>query len=242
VDPRYAKNLAVTDTLADDEERRDPYSVNKDKAPSAYGLDGSRHDASHARDREIEILGRQTRPARKEAELLDEANAEPYAWERAREQMRKRFDHAVLDIALEHLRQHDPIAYRALHAVWVYRWLAPCQPADPKIPKIVAPDAVLEAIGGAAAAACRRGLRFLSPRLAAVELARGKQLRAPGDEPETKVGRGPLRPEAGATTKHRRDEEMRRAALAGATVDQICSDFGVSKSTVYAVVNHRNAA
>jgi hypothetical protein len=216
VDPRYAKNLAATDALADDDDRRDPYSVSKDKKTPAYGLDGSRHDATHARDREIENPG-----------AADAAGAEGVGAARRGERGAvrvgarsradaKRFDYAALDIALELLRQHDPVAYRALHAVWVYGWLREA--------------------GGAADEACRRGLAFLSPRLAVFEFARGRNLRAPGVEPVKRVV-GPMRAEAGDVAKRFRDEQMRNRAAAGATPADIAKEFRVSIRTVYRAVN-----
>lgn len=78
-----------------------------------------------------------------------------------------------------------------------------------------------------------RGLAFLSDRLP-------DPLRAPGVEPEPHV-RGPVRPEAGIATLAVRDAEMRAAANAGATLPELCARFGVSKSTVYAVVNKEAA-
>lgn len=85
---------------------RDPYSLS-DKIV-AFGFDGSRHDASRARDRQIDSLKQQLLPARSEAELLEEANRSPYAWERAREQMYRRYDYAALDRAIEWLRDALP--------------------------------------------------------------------------------------------------------------------------------------
>lgn len=136
--------------------------------------------------------------------------------------MYRLFDYGPLDLALEELRTHDPIAYRALHAVYVYGWLRD--------------------VSGVTEAAVARGLAFLSPRLAAFEFARGRKLRAPGMEPPTRIGRGPMRAEAGSALKAQRDRAMREAAAAGATVDELCERFGVSKSTVYAVVNARDDA
>jgi hypothetical protein len=137
---------------------RDPYS--EAKSPAKYGLDGSRHDVRHERDRQIDMLGRQLRPAMSEAALLEEANKTGYQWENARRAMWKLYDYEAIDLALDELRAHDPSAYRALHAVYIYGWLT--------------------TISGAAEAACERGMAFLSPRLAAFEFARGRKLRAPG--------------------------------------------------------------
>jgi hypothetical protein len=209
---------------------RDPYS--ESKSPAKYGLDGSRHDAAHERDRKIEMLGRQLRPALPEEAMLEEANRTGYAWENARARMWKRYDYEALDLALDELRVHDPVAYRALHAVYVYVWLREKDDDGNLLPPV-----------GSAAAACERALAFLSPRLAAFEFARGRKLRAPGIEqaPTTRIT-GPMRPEAGAAAKRTRDEAMRAAAANGATVDELRAQFSVSKSTVYAVVNQRDAA
>ena len=68
----------------------------------AYGADGSRHDHTYARDRQIETLAQQLRPASEIDELAD-ANAKGYAWEEARKTMYRRFDYEALDRALEQL-------------------------------------------------------------------------------------------------------------------------------------------
>lgn len=214
VDPRYA-TIAATDALPDDGERRDPYSVNAEA--KRYGLDGSRHDAAYRRDREIESLARQTRPALSEAEMLEEANHNPFGWERARAQMWHRFDYAALDLALDELRNHDPVAYRALHAVYVYGWL--------------------REVSGAAEAACARGLAFLSPRLAAFEFARGRQLRVPGVEQKrlnlAARGRG-----ADERALAQRDEEIRRAVLdVGIPVVAVARTWSLSVSQVNRIVS-----
>lgn len=118
---------------------RDPYA--KDVVV-AYGLDGSRHEATRARDRQIEILGQQLRPASTVDEIAD-ANAHPWPWEVTRQRKWNLFDYAALDRALEQLRNVDHTAYRALHAVHVYAW---------------APSTV-------ATVECERGVAFLSDRL-----------------------------------------------------------------------------
>jgi hypothetical protein len=208
---RFA-NIAAPDALPDDGVKRDPYARNDVKA---YGLDGARHDDAHARDRMIEIMQRQTRPARSEAELLEEANRHPYGWERERAAMRKRFDYDALDKAMAELRVFDEQAYGALYRVFVYRWLP---------------------FEGAAAAACRRGLRFLSPRLAVFELAVGyfsrdgiRPLRAP-DVPPPPVnfaarGRG-----ADPLALAQRDAGILAAIDAGETKDDVARRFGLSIS------------
>lgn len=195
---------------------RDPYAESK---TAKYGLDGARHDATHARDRTIEALARQTRPAPKEADLLEEANREPYGWERARAQMVSRFDYAALDRVLDELRGHDPVAYRALHAVYVYGWLVE--------------------VGVAAEVACDRGLAFLSPRLAAFELARGRALRTPGvKQPATNMfarGRG-----SDPRALEQRDAAVRAAIAAGAATAEVAANFDLSISQVNRIV--RSAA
>lgn len=83
---------------------RDPYATDK---VMPYGLDGSRHEATRARDRQIDSLAQQLRPATDIDELAD-ANAHPYAWERARKRMYDLYDFAALDRALEGLHHAFP--------------------------------------------------------------------------------------------------------------------------------------
>lgn len=185
---------------------RDPYAKT-DVLP--FGFDGSQHDAAHQRDREIEVLKSQTRPASKIDELAD-ANAHPYPWERARQRMYRAFDFAALDLVLEHLRVADDGASRALHAVYVYGW----QPEPP-------PGLLHEA--------CERGLDFLDERLP-------EKLRSPAAPKPLEV-RGPLRPEAGPVVKNIRDTQMLQRADEGATPAELAVEFRVSIRTVYRVVN-----
>jgi hypothetical protein len=84
---------------------RDPMSKSKDVVP--YGADGSRHDLAYARDRQIETLRQQTRPAAEVDEAAD-AKANPYAWERARARLYAKYDLAVLEREIEWLRLHFP--------------------------------------------------------------------------------------------------------------------------------------
>jgi hypothetical protein len=207
---------------------RDPYS--ETKTPARYGLDGSRHDAAHERDRQIDALDRQLRPARPEAELLAEANETPYPWERARDRMHRQFDHRILDRMLDALRAHDDGAYRALHAVYVYKWL---RGKD-------ANGDLLDPVGEARAA-CERGLAFLSPRLAAFELARGRRLRAPGiDSPPLNLaarGRG-----ADRRSLDQRDAEIVRAVLeANIPTGSVALTWGLSVSQVNRIVAKHSA-
>lgn len=83
---------------------RDPMAESK---IVLYGADGSRHDLAYARDRQIEELGRQTRPAADVDEDAD-AKAKDYAWAEARRQMFKRYDYAALERAIEWLRSVVP--------------------------------------------------------------------------------------------------------------------------------------
>lgn len=84
---------------------RDPYATDH-VAP--YGFDPTRHERERARDREIEVLGDQTAAPASEADLLAVANANPYAWERARARLYEVYDLAALDRALEELRGRFP--------------------------------------------------------------------------------------------------------------------------------------
>lgn len=99
----------------------DPYAIS---TVLPVGFTATRHDATHERDRKLEMLQRQTRPAPTEAELLAEANRRGYAWEEERRVMYRRYDFAHIDLALDELRAHDTDAAHALNAVHVDGWLA----------------------------------------------------------------------------------------------------------------------
>jgi hypothetical protein len=202
---------------------RDPYSVNE--KTQKYGLDGARHDAAHARDRQIEMLGRQTRPAMSESQLLEEANREPYAWELARKRMYRLFDYEALDRVLDELRAHDPDACRALHVVYVYQTLRDKDDDGNLLPPV-----------GAAAVACERGFAFLSARLAAFEFAMGRKLRAPGVERESvnMIARGRHADERALA---QRNDAIRKLHREGASIDDLKVRFGLKKSALYEIVN-----
>jgi hypothetical protein len=127
VAPARLDLISVADELPDDGDQRDPYSKNERVLP--YGFDSSRHDHVHERDAEIERLRHQTRPARPEAQLLNEANRRGYAWEETRRAMYRRYDYPALDYYLEQLRDSDDGAYHALHSIHVYAWLTELSPA-----------------------------------------------------------------------------------------------------------------
>jgi hypothetical protein len=68
-----------------------------------------RHDATRARDRQIETLATQLRPAIEIDEDKDaDAPGRDYAWVSARKRMYARFDYAALDRALEQLHLARP--------------------------------------------------------------------------------------------------------------------------------------
>jgi hypothetical protein len=186
---------------------RDPYATDK---VLPYGFSVDRHEAARERDRQIDVLDRQlARPVSVEDELAD-ANAHPWAWELARRRMWRQFDYAPLDRALEQLRNEDEPACRALHAVYVYGWLAE---------------------SSAPASALERGLDFLDARLP-------DPIRAPGAEPGQRVrGKLPSGGGAAAKAKDARAAEMRELARAGAAPAELAAEFGVSIRTVYRVVN-----
>lgn len=141
------------------EERRDrdPYARN-DK-PSYGSLE--RRDQALERDRQIDMLGRQTRPPVQVDEEADAAD-HPYRWERERVRMWRRYDYQWLDVELDALRDRDPDGCHALHAVYVYGWLQEV-------------SAIVEE-------AVERGLRFLELRGRLYEALAGRPLRAPGFE------------------------------------------------------------
>lgn len=120
----------------------DPYAVAK---VMPVGFDSTRHDVTHERDRKIEMLHRQTRPAPTEAELSLEANRRGYAWEEQRRAMYRRYDFAALDQSLDALRTHDSDTAHALNAVYVDGWLAEVGIITPLVERL-----------------CERGLRLLS--------------------------------------------------------------------------------
>jgi glutaredoxin len=85
---------------------RDPYAV---ESVSPYGIDISRHERTHERDRQIDRLGEQIRsPYVSEADAIADANKHADGWELARREMNRRFDYAMLERALEQLRLRCP--------------------------------------------------------------------------------------------------------------------------------------
>lgn len=84
---------------------RDPYAVD---VTLPFGFDPARHEGDLERDRQIAVLEQQTSPPKSEADLVEEANAHPYAWERQRRRMYQLFDFAALDRALEQLHGSLP--------------------------------------------------------------------------------------------------------------------------------------
>lgn len=143
VDPSRIGLVSAADELPDDGTTRDPYAQNE-----TVGYDRTRHDSIVARDRQIEILRAQTRPPRKEAELLEEANRRGYAWEEERRTMYRRFDFALIDQALDWLSRYDTDASHAINAVYVDGWLAEVG--------IITADAEM---------LCERGLSYMSALL-----------------------------------------------------------------------------
>ena len=189
-------------------EPRDPYATDR---VLPYGLSHDRHETIRRRDAELARLAAQTRPPwSSTADELADANEHPYGWERARGAMWRDYDYPALDQALEQLRQQCDTAYHVLHAVYVYGYLPLTAPT-----LAVVADLAVE---------------FLSERLP-------DPLRAPGQPDPVRVAPGPMRREAGGRARTSRDQAMREAAAAGATVTELCERFGVSKSTVYSVVN-----
>jgi hypothetical protein len=184
---------------------RDPYAVDQ---VMPFGLEPDFREANRNRDRQIEILGQQLRPASKVDELED-ANRHPYAWERARAAMYRRFDYGALDCALEQLRLLDDLAYRMLHSVHVYGWFTHITPA-------------VEAI-------CDRGIAFLDEQLP-------DPLRAPEPIPsaEQKIV-GKLERAAGASARAIRDARICGLASQGLKPAEIAAECHVSIRTVYLV-------
>lgn len=168
---------------------RDPYAVNE---TVAYGLDGSRHDWSHERDRQIEMLGRQLRQAA-DVDEVEDANQHPYAWERARRRLYQTYDLAAVDRAVE--RFHLAFPGRSVYS--------------------------------------DLGLTFLDEQLP-------DPLRAPAAPKPQPTVTGPIRPEAGASTKQVRDAELRARALDGASPAELAAEFRVSLRTVYQAVRDAN--
>lgn len=182
---------------------RDPYMES-----ATVGFDPTKHDAAYARDRQIEALARQTRPAPSEAELLEEANRRGFLWEEARRAMYRSFDYGAVDRALESLRIVDELAYRMLHQVYVYGWLTHITPAVESV--------------------CDRGLRFLSDRLP-------ERLRAPGSSrPVANVAAHGRSADPRALAQ--RDDAIRRAIDAGEATAAVAAAFGVSPSQVNRIV------
>lgn len=123
VSPTHLEEIALADALPDDGQLRDPYAVN-DRV-TAFAATAK---LGHVAERDAEIdrakkLGRE-RPA-SEFDAVQQANAEPYLWERERDARRKRFDYSALTAALELLRDRNPAACALLHAAYVYGWSEP---------------------------------------------------------------------------------------------------------------------
>lgn len=135
---------------------RDPMAESK---VTAYGLDGSRHDATRARDRAIDVLDQQLRPATKVDELAD-ANAHPYAWERARARMYASFDYAALDRALEQLQLARPGASPRSDASLAF--------LDDRMPDLIRAPAAKEPVENTEAHGRHADTRALSQRDTAI--------------------------------------------------------------------------
>lgn len=118
VEPSRIGLVSVADELDDDDTTRDPYAKNE-----TVGYDRTRHDDANRRDRQIETLRQQTRPAPTELELLEEANRRGHAWEEERRTMYRRFDFAAIDRALDLLRADDTDAAHAINGVYVDGWM-----------------------------------------------------------------------------------------------------------------------
>lgn len=207
VEGKRLQNIAAPDELPDDGSRRDPYAESRIQP---YGFDPTRHDEARERDRQIDMLERQTAPARSEADLLDDANRHPFAWEIARRRMYRRFDYAALDRALEWIREVDPVAHRALHAVYVYGWMGNV---------------------GSAARHCSDGLRLLDWALPA-------RLRAPAPQPGRRIVARVER-SAGPAVREIRDDRIRELAREGRKPAEIAAECFVSIRTVYNVCRER---
>ena len=136
-------HVATVDELPDDGQTRDPYAKN-----DVVGVDVTRHEATRERDATIARLQAQTRPARKEAELLAEANRRGYAWEEARRAMYRQHDFALIDQALDWLGRYDADAGHAINAVYVDGWMAEVGLITPLAEQL-----------------CERGLRILDALL-----------------------------------------------------------------------------
>lgn len=86
--------------------QRDPYSVDR---VQPYGIDGNRHAVARERDAAIDRLDAQlATPYATPADEIADANARPFAWERLRKDMYKRYDYRALDIALERMHTDHP--------------------------------------------------------------------------------------------------------------------------------------
>ena len=125
--------------------QRDPYAV---ETTQPFGLTPDRHERTRERDAQIDRLEQQTRePFASPADELADANTHPEAWEIERRKMYRRFDYALLDRALEELRNRDEAAYHIVHSVYVYGTLSE-------------PTAAVEAL-------VQRGLRVLEAHMVA---------------------------------------------------------------------------
>lgn len=111
--------IASPDAFDDDGQEADPYAVNHVQPYGVAGTTKVGHVAS--RDAEIDRMDAQLRePWKSPEDELDDANRNPYPWERERAQLRRRYDIDPLIAALEVLRDRDPGGSALLHAVYVY--------------------------------------------------------------------------------------------------------------------------
>jgi hypothetical protein len=122
VSPQRMGLIAAPDSFADDGDAKDPYQENKIQP---YGLTGADHDRRVAIDAAISHAGNELRrfagfrPS-STAEELEEANRNPYPWERERKKLRDRYDLDGLTAVLDVLRDRDQGGSAILHAVYVY--------------------------------------------------------------------------------------------------------------------------
>lgn len=199
---------------------RDPYA--KDIVV-AYGLDGLRHEATRARDRQIEILGQQLRPASTVDEIED-ANRHPYGWELARRRKWGLFDYAALDRALDLLVAADAAAATAVEKLHVHRRIWPEPAASPttrRQPWHIEPT-------GAMTEALERGLAFIGERMP-------DPLRAPSAQaPPVNIAAKGRHADKGAMEQ--RNAEIRRLSK-HATIPELEAQFGLKKSALYEIVN-----
>jgi hypothetical protein len=184
VAPHQVDAIAVPDELDTDGARTDPYAVNQ---VQPYGIgETSKLGHAPARDAEIDRVTEQLRePWKTPEDEIEDANRNPYPWERERASMRRRYDIGALLVALDELRASSEPGLAAL-VVSVYGRRPECRHAIPagdlcRICGLVEAAGLIE-FSTTLEAGVDRALRFLNDRMP-------DPIRAPGNHKHPALSR-----------------------------------------------------